>query len=113
MGAPVSPRIAAGLGDFARALRVRFGDRIRELVLFGSRARGDAHEDSDVDVLVVVDGLSDWEKREVSDIAYDVNASSEHWIGISPLACSTAEVREHRLRGRRIWHDIAAEGLCL
>jgi predicted nucleotidyltransferase len=29
-----------------------YGERIERVVLFGSRARGDAHEDSDYDVAV-------------------------------------------------------------
>jgi len=32
---------------------------VHRVVLFGSRARGDADADSDMDVLVIVDDLSD------------------------------------------------------
>ena len=38
-------------------LRRQLGVRLRAVVLFGSRARGDARPDSDIDVLVVADGL--------------------------------------------------------
>ena len=41
---------------FAAALSRRLGPQMKELWLFGSRARGDAREDSDYDFLVVVDG---------------------------------------------------------
>lgn len=34
------------------------GDRVTRVILFGSRARGDARRDSDFDLLVVVRGLS-------------------------------------------------------
>ncbi|MHA1607402.1 MAG: nucleotidyltransferase domain-containing protein [Candidatus Freyarchaeota archaeon] len=34
-----------------------FGDRLVSLVVFGSVARGDARRDSDLDLLVVIDGL--------------------------------------------------------
>lgn len=33
-----------------------YGDRLARMVLFGSRARGDAKPDSDIDVLVVLNG---------------------------------------------------------
>lgn len=33
-----------------------YGDRLVQMVLFGSQARGDAHRGSDVDVLVVLKG---------------------------------------------------------
>ena len=39
-----------------RRLRQRFGDRLRGLILFGSRARGDHSADSDADVAVVLAG---------------------------------------------------------
>jgi predicted nucleotidyltransferase len=39
-----------------RRLRQRFGDRLKGLILFGSRARGDHTADSDADVAVVLAG---------------------------------------------------------
>ena len=50
----------AKIQDVLKELRRRFealyGDRLVQLVLFGSRARGDAEPDSDIDVLVVLHG---------------------------------------------------------
>ena len=40
--------------EFARRLRETFGETISEIVLFGSRAKGEPHGDSDYDFLVVV-----------------------------------------------------------
>ena len=39
------------------ALRKALGDRLVAVVLFGSRARGDARPDSDWDLLVIAEGL--------------------------------------------------------
>jgi predicted nucleotidyltransferase len=49
--------------EFARLIRQGLGDHVRQIVLFGSRARGDARAGSDFDVLIVVD-QSDPELRE-------------------------------------------------
>lgn len=38
---------------FARSIKERLGARLIRVVLFGSRARGDAQEDSDYDCLIV------------------------------------------------------------
>jgi predicted nucleotidyltransferase len=44
-----------------------------ECILFGSRARGDAREDSDWDVLVLVDGeVTDTRKRNIRYALYDL-----------------------------------------
>ena len=41
------------------ALDEMYGERIERVVLFGSRARGDAHEDSDYDVAVFLRDMTD------------------------------------------------------
>lgn len=38
--------------------KLAFGDRLVSVVLFGSVARGEAREDSDIDALVVADGFA-------------------------------------------------------
>ena len=63
------------LGDYAAAVRARYGRRLRLIVLFGSRARGDARPDSDADVAVVLEvgDCSFWtEKIALADLAYEV-----------------------------------------
>jgi len=47
------------LGRFRAALHETFGDRLERIVLFGSRARGDAHADSDYDVAIFLKSLPD------------------------------------------------------
>jgi uncharacterized protein len=66
---------AAALDDpilkrFRAALDALYGDRIERVVLYGSRARGDAREDSDYDVAVFLYEMSDsWnETRRIVEI---------------------------------------------
>jgi predicted nucleotidyltransferase len=47
------------LTRFRAALDSLYGDRLERVVLFGSRARGDARADSDYDVAVFVRDLDD------------------------------------------------------
>ena len=44
------------LRRFRAALDELYGDRIERVVLFGSRARGDAHEASDYDIAALPSG---------------------------------------------------------
>ena len=44
------------LARIKAALTGVFGDRLKGVLLFGSEARGDARPDSDIDVLVLLDG---------------------------------------------------------
>lgn len=69
------------LGEVQSGLQEIFGDRLHDTVLFGSYARGDQDEESDVDIMAIVDmnseDLSHY-RRRVShfssnfDLQYDV-----------------------------------------
>lgn len=52
-----------------------------EVWLFGSRARGDARDDSDWDFLVLTDELANWTlKRRLRDHLYDIGFNTNHVI---------------------------------
>jgi len=108
----LSPAVAAALARLRAALARRFGPRLREVVLFGSHARGEAHEESDVDVLVVIDDLTEAERRDVIGMSYGAeDKGDDGWVGLSPLPVSTAHAAEQRARGRLLFRDIEREGV--
>jgi uncharacterized protein len=47
------------LKRFRAAISEIYGDRLERVVLYGSRARGDAHPDSDYDIAVFLRGMTD------------------------------------------------------
>ena len=49
-------KVAVVVDELGTQLRSIYRDRLVRLVLFGSQARGDADPDSDIDVLIVLDG---------------------------------------------------------
>lgn len=51
------------LEKLASAVRAAYGDRVERIVLFGSRARGDAEPDSDYDVAVFIHGMNSLDDR--------------------------------------------------
>jgi predicted nucleotidyltransferase len=66
--------------EFAAAVQDAFGERIHEIILYGSTARGEATEQSDVDVLVV---FNDTERpKELYGLAFDIGL--EHGVVITP-----------------------------
>ena len=94
----------AAVDEFCAWVRARFGDRVRTLALFGSRARGDGDESSDVDVLVVVGGLTGAERREIGRRSGD--AVTDHDVIVAPFAVSSARWDELRGRERLIAREI-------
>ena len=68
--------------------RVRPRHGIVEAWLYGSRARGDAQEDSDVDVALVIEGDERSKSDvldELSDAAYDVMMETGRFISPLPV----------------------------
>jgi uncharacterized protein len=58
------------LASYREALHESFGDIVEDVIVFGSKARGEATDDSDLDVLVLV-RHSDWRlKWRIADVAY-------------------------------------------
>jgi predicted nucleotidyltransferase len=102
------------VGAFRDGLAKRFGPRLSEVVLFGSWARGEAGDESDVDVLVVVADLTESERRDVLDLAYDVALiRSDEPIVLSALALSTSQVASLRARERLLLREIDRQGVRL
>ena len=44
------------VAEFRQRLQQLYGDRLEQVILFGSQARGDAVEGSDIDVMIVLKG---------------------------------------------------------
>jgi len=88
-------------------LQERFG-RV-ELVVFGSKARGDDAPDSDIDVLIVLDGVTAGVEAEIDDLIYDVDLA--HDCVISAVICSRGELTEGPLRQAPLLRAIEREGV--
>ncbi|MBV9570761.1 MAG: nucleotidyltransferase domain-containing protein [Alphaproteobacteria bacterium] len=55
-------------------LETLYGSRLKRVLLYGSRARGDHQADSDYDVLVVLEGPIDYwkELKRLSGLSHDI-----------------------------------------
>jgi predicted nucleotidyltransferase len=57
----------------AADLAVKYGERLRGVIVFGSVARGDNTDESDIDLLVLLDRIDDdvAERDRLSDVIFD------------------------------------------
>jgi predicted nucleotidyltransferase len=85
-------QLASVLQQLRAGLLALYGDRLDRVLLYGSRARGDARPDSDVDVLVVLEGEVDplTEIHRNSELVADL--SLEHDLVISCVYMSAKEL---------------------
>ena len=94
-----------------KELENRFGDRLRKVLVFGSTAKGCAREDSDIDVLVVVEGGEDWRvARAVRDAAMTVEIETEAVFDLK----TTSEKELTTIAGRTPFMEkVFAEGISI
>jgi hypothetical protein len=82
-----------------------------EMILFGSRARGDYDDDSDIDVAIVVRGLTRERKLQILDEV--AGFELDYLSPISALVLSEDDFSRLRQRERRIALDIERVGIPL
>ena len=94
------------LSKFRAALDELYGRRIERVVLFGSRARGDAGEDSDYDVAVFLKELGDrWQEIDrLVEIETDILWETGAVINALPFQAGAYRERTP------LMHEIRREG---
>jgi predicted nucleotidyltransferase len=74
------------LKRFRAAVAEIYGDRLERMVLFGSRARGDAREDSDYDIAVFLRDMDDRfkEMNRLADLSTEILYDMGEFIHAMP-----------------------------
>jgi predicted nucleotidyltransferase len=110
---PLPDTVRETLDAYVAGLRQRFGARLRDVRLFGSWARGEGHAESDVDVLVLLDGPASREDSiACTDLAADL-VWQLHGEVVSPLVMSAGEFDSWKATERRTPLEIERDGVSL
>lgn len=104
------PSVRAALAEARTRLADLYGGRLARVVLYGSYARGDARPDSDVDLLVVLEGEVEpyTEIKRTGALALDLLLT--HGVDVSMQPYSTVAAADQR---RPFIRNVAADGLVL
>ena len=60
--------------EFRDRVRSEFGQRLKDLRIFGSKVRGDVHPESDIDLLVLVEDLSSDEWKRIGRMSSAISS---------------------------------------
>ena len=85
------------LDQYRAAITSRHGAAVKDVLIYGSKARGDAHEESDIDVLLIVRNEAGGLKRTLRRVGYELAATSY----AMPSILARTEEEWERLRQRR------------
>ena len=95
----------------AKKLKARLKEivPVADLVVFGSRARGNQDKYSDMDVSIVVQSLDQELKERIYEIVWEVGF--DNYLVISPLIFTKDEIENSPLRSAPIVKNIIEEGI--
>ena len=90
-----------------------YGSHVKQIILYGSYARGDYTADSDIDIMILLD-ISDMAiksyRHQLSDMTYDFNLDYD--LDIKPIAKSE-EHFERWIENYPFYANIQKEGVAL
>ncbi len=94
---------------FRAAVTEIYGDRVERVVLFGSRARGEARPDSDYDVAVFLRGMADRfvEMDRLADLSTNILDEMGEFIHAMPYRAGSYDERTP------LMYEIRAHGIDL
>lgn len=97
--------------DVTRIMRDLYGDRLDKIILYGSYARGDFHDESDVDYLVV---LNDADVSAFTEVAKTRpalnNVFDDNGIDVSAFVVSNEKLTTSTLF---FYRQVRKDGICI
>lgn len=93
--------------ELVRKLKENFGERVESIIIFGSCARGECREESDVDVLIVGDVKLD----EVIDVVYPIFL--KYRIYISPIVMTRDHFELLKMERTGFIENVLKDGITL
>jgi predicted nucleotidyltransferase len=92
-------------------VRSALGEADAVAIAFGSKARGEATTDSDLDLLVVLSRDDFRIRRLIFDLAYEVYLETD--VMIAPLVLSRGALDALKQSGRRLGREIERDGVAV
>lgn len=99
--------------EFKRRLTDELLAHLKRFIVFGSRARGDASEDSDLDVIVLVDQKDASIEKRAEDIAYQVMWDHDFKPIISLKVFAEDQFYQAVQKGFSFYQHVMKEGIIL
>ena len=99
------------LAEFRKRLPEDVKPGLRAILAYGSRVRGDATEESDLDVVALVESKTPELERRLDDIAYEVMWDFDFTPIMSLRVFPYAQFHDAAQQGLSYYRNVLAQGL--
>lgn len=96
---------------FVKMSMDKCGDKLEEIILFGSVVRGEANEDSDIDILVITKEDSFKMQKLLSEIVIDVLLTTGIYLSLKVL--SPEEYNHLKKINSSFYRNVSREGISI
>lgn len=103
------PAVRAALAEYVRRVATEYADEVVSITLYGSQARGDADDESDIDLFVVVRRKTPALEEALFDLGWEVEF--EHNVVISDLICGLDELHAMQAKRFPFYQNVEQEGI--
>ncbi len=97
------------LDSFLQMIREQLGDHLRQIILFGSRSRGDDEPDSDYDCLAILDEVSPRIKESIDEVVGEILYQHSAVFSVVPVS----EEKYRRQKYNPLLMNVRREGITL
>ncbi len=106
---PILPNEKKALNDLKTALQEQY--KLLDLRIYGSKARGTDSQDSDLDIMIVLEDYSPMIESEIDDLIFEINLKYNCFI--TALFFGREELELGPLMESPIYKKIIQEGIIL
>jgi len=99
------------INSFVKELKEKLGDEIVSIRLFGSKARGDFYQESDIDIFVLIKEKKKSVIEELDEIA--ANYVLHYDLPLSPVVYDIFEYEKNKELGSFFFENVEREGILL
>jgi predicted nucleotidyltransferase len=99
------------LNEFSSLIKNALKMNLFDIKLFGSKSTGKFHDESDIDVLIVVNQRGEEVMNSISDILLDIEL--KYASKISPVVLTTAEFLKNQQYQTLFYHEVSRDGVTL
>jgi len=95
---------------FKKKIKKLYGNKLHDIILYGSTARGDQDSESDIDILIVLKDYKDYwkEVHKIEEIEYAINSYFDFNILISAIP---VKLKDYRNKKVPLYINVKREGI--